>query len=67
MSWKELVCDMSLKSISQFLVRWMSDEGCIYILVFPNFEGFNLATIVTTILIEGIKFSWSLNTTYQVI
>jgi len=53
MSWKKLLCDISSKCVSQFF-RWMSDEGCIYILVFPNFEEFNLTTIITIILVEGM-------------
>lgn len=52
---KKLECDKSLKSILELLFRWLSDEGCIYTPVFPNFEEFNLATITTTtVLIEGL-------------
>lgn len=54
MSWKKLVCAMSLNFVSQFPFGWISDDGCIYVLVFPNFKEFNLATVITTILIEGM-------------
>lgn len=59
MNWEKLICDILLKPISQFFFRCMSDESCIYILICPNFEEFDLAAIITrTVSIEGMVFVW---------
>lgn len=55
LNWEKLIHDILLKPTSQFFFRWMSDESFSYILVFANFEEFDLATIITrTVLIEGM-------------
>lgn len=61
MNWEKLICDILLKPISQFFLRCMSDESCIYILICPNFEEFDLATIITrTVSIEGMVLGFFL-------